>query len=646
MRKRRLTVRASAAAIMASSAAVGFSGCSTTPTEIVAGMTTQIQVPKHLKSVGVVVQLGGRLIFCQAYDVADGVVNLPSTLGVVPQEGRDEIPLEPVTVSVLGFNTRQGEKFNNDCVVNIPDADADEVLVVRRRRLPYISERIVFLPMPLKESCLSVACASDETCVGGVCEPDLLGENDVVDYNDSLIFGNTNTCFDPAICLADGVTLPAVLTDPASCTFRYPVTPGGTPPSLPAFGLNVEVIYQSGGTEILDLDPKEGFVFPDPNDPLTFQLAPNLCASNYALGKIVAVRAAPGCAAKQPLQPICDAALAGIQAGLRAPSSSAVQALCPAGDLTATESALYVLMDRSASMADLYGPQGLQFAVETPLKNPVAARTRMAFSFLPADAGDCASPATNAYASPTFGFDDVDDVRPAIADALGTASNVLSSDPMLFLDAAMGGAYAALGALSPTVSTSFNRRALVIVGNRDLQAHCGGTETPTSLAASAQATGIFTYVAVLEAPATAEQFGGDPVSDAVAIAAAGGTQAFNGVQNEAEGALAVQKVINDLGSCVYDLPADPTLLGESDLFVSYVDPISFERRDVPRNAACASDDSAAGWEVDSATNLVRICGQPCADLRETLNDAASFHAVQLQPAPKVPVYFTLPCARD
>ena len=77
-------------------------------TEIVAGMTTQMQVPKELKSVGVVVSLGGQLIFCQSYPVADGSVRLPSTLGVAPQEDREGV-IEPVTVSVLGFRTLQGE---------------------------------------------------------------------------------------------------------------------------------------------------------------------------------------------------------------------------------------------------------------------------------------------------------------------------------------------------------------------------------------------------------------------------------------------------------------------------------------------------------------------------------------------------------
>jgi hypothetical protein len=68
------------------------SSCTNPATEIVAGFTTQIQVPKELQSVVVVITQGGRPIRCRVYRVTDGTVRLPGTIGIIPAEERDGIP--------------------------------------------------------------------------------------------------------------------------------------------------------------------------------------------------------------------------------------------------------------------------------------------------------------------------------------------------------------------------------------------------------------------------------------------------------------------------------------------------------------------------------------------------------------------------
>lgn len=641
MRRSRLSILS--ATLVLSSAGAVVSSCTNEPTEIVTGVTTQIQISKDLEAVVVFVRYGGTPLNCELYSLTDGNVTLPSTLGLVPQEARDGEVLEPVTVTVLGFRQLgQAEAFWELCSFDSVEDEAG-VAVLRRRRMAYQDERILFMPMPLRESCTGVFCADDETCLGGKCEPMDLADDQVVDYSDSLIFGNTNTCFDPSVCLAPGLAQPAVLIDPDTCTFRYPVPPDTDPPQVAAGSLNVEIVYHSMGTEILDLDDKEGFVFPDENDPLTFRLAENLCESNYQAGKILGVFAAPGCAAKRALQPICDDDLADIQAGLRAPVSSASEPLCTVGDpLVPSESALYVLLDRSLSMEDLYGPDGLEFAVGVPLRNPVSARTRLALSFLPADDQSCTN---GAFETPGFGFDDVENVRQPIADALGDPGTLLADDPMLYLDGAMTGAYTALAALTPIESARFNRRALIVVGNRDLQSHCAPTlGDPATLASDALANdNLFTYVAVLDAPASAQQFGDDPQTSAATIASAGGTEVFDAIADEAEGGLAVQKVLNDLGSCVYDRPGG---VGQADAtHLSYVNPVTLERADIGFNEACdgeAAATSVDGWGFES-DGAVRICGAPCAALRDTLTETAAFYAALGQPAPRVPIVTALPC---
>ncbi len=635
-----------AAALLLGLGGTTFVACSNPTTEIVAGMTTQIQVSKDLAAVGVLIRYGGQPTLCRTYPLVDGAATLPGTLGVAPQEAREGQVLEPVTFTVVGFRTaKQGEDFDNSCLVE-PAGDAPEVVVLRSKRMPYIDERILYLPMPLRESCTGVACPENESCIGGVCEDNLVDPETAVEFNDALVFGNTNTCFSPKVCLPAGVTQPAVLVDPDTCEFRYPVLPGEDAPETPLGNLNVEIVYHSMGTEILDLDDKEGFVLDDA-DPLTFRLAENLCESNYKTGKILGVFASPVCPAKPALQPICDEDLKGIQNGERSPRSASAtsEQLCTIGDsLIPAESALYVLLDRSASMVELYGPDGLEFAVGVPLRNPVSARTRLAFSFLPADNAACVD-TNNPFESPDFGFDDVEVVRDPIAEALGDTGTLLPDDPQLFLDGAMLGAYDALAALEPIESSRFNRRALIVVGNRDLQAHCAAGDTPAELAAAALADdNLYTYAVVLKAPAAAEQFGDDPQASAAAIATAGGTQVFDAVADENEGPLAVQKVLNDLGSCVYD-PASP-LVEQAGTHLSYVNPVTLERTDIERNDDCnseASAESVDGWGIETDGGGVRICGAPCASLRDTLTDAATFFAILGQPAPRIPIVTALPC---
>jgi len=596
-------------------------------------MTTQLQVPKYLKTVGVVVQLGGRLVFCEAYEVHNGSVTLPSTLGVAP-ESDEEAGSEPVTVHVLGFRSEQPD-FATDCVATTTkDEDAD-VLVVRRRRLPYVPDRIVFLPMPLRESCVAADCDDEEeTCIGGKCETMDIEPGSLADYSDGLIFGNTNTCFSVDRCLYEGLA-PVALQDPATCTFRA-LWPDTAPAPQPGH-LNVQVVYQSLGTEVLDLDAKEGFILPEPNDPLTFQLAPNLCESNYQTGRIVNVVASALCPAKRALQPICDDDLADIQAGT-GPLQIGADDLCTNNQpLVQKASALYILMDRSQSMAEFFGPEGLQFAIDLPLTNPIAARTQLGFGFLPAAQSDCS---VSSFSTPSIGFADVESVRLPIGDAVGDMSNLLGSDPDLYLDGAMQGAHVALSAYA---AADHNRRALLVLGNRDLAQHCGGTPAaPATQALDAfNSQGIYTYVMVLESP-LGTVHATDPVFEGSIIASNGGTQVFDATSDGAVALSGVQEIINDLGSCLYDLPAHmPSQATTAEL--SYVHPVTQLQTDIPHNGACSESNlGASGW--NEAPNGVRICGQACQNLRDVLTEVALFYGGQGETAPAVPVLMRVPCS--
>src|SRR5262249_49331564 len=138
-----------------------------------------------------------------------------------------------------------------------------------------------------------------------------------------------NTCFSPAMCLQDAS--PPIPIDPATCTFALPGT-AGTPDAGAAYpfpthgtGLNVRAYYDDGSySEVLDLEPNEGFFVPDPSKPQTSGRAPDLCPPPAsAVHRIVAIEASGLCPSKTPFQPICDA---------ESPSTPLSDASAPADD--------------------------------------------------------------------------------------------------------------------------------------------------------------------------------------------------------------------------------------------------------------------------------------------------------------------------
>lgn len=631
------TVRVALAAVCA----VSLAACSAEDqTELVAGMTTQMQVPKELHSVGIVVQLGGKPVYCESYPVADGEVTLPSTMGLTPTGA----PSAPVTVSVFGFKTPQPD-FSGDCLLKIPDIGDNDVSVIRRRRTPYVPSRILYLPMPLKHACTDKSCPDGETCIGGQCKTQDIDPTTLPVYKDSLILGNTNTCFSIGTCMPEFAAIPAMLVDADTCRFRVDIPDGA---DMPMVGLNVRIMHENFTPEVLDQDPEEGFVIPDPLKPTEFQLASTLCESRYKDGKILAVWASTLCPSKTPYQPICNDEL---QQMMKGTYSSYGNSTCVTGDrLRPTESALYVVMDRSQSMSDFFGEQGLQEVLNLSLQDPVFERTYVGFKFMPAAAADC-SASPNSFATLSapgdVPFTLAVNARTAIAAKIGDAGSLLPNDPDLYLDAVMssGGAFAALHDLQPTApSTAFNRKALLVLGNRDLWTRCGG-DSPDQLAAQALAQDIHTYVVALRAPAGTDQGGRDPVLDAQTISLAGGTELFDATTDPNVGALALSTIVADLGSCVYDQPEGASLAqNKAVTTLSYFDALAQAKVVVQYDAGCSeSSTTASGWNLDSE-GRVRMCGAACNALRSTIKASAIFAAQQSLPSPLIPIHVNPPCS--
>jgi hypothetical protein len=317
------------------------------------------------------------------------------------------------------------------------------------------------------------------------------------------------------------------------------------------------------------------------------------------------------------------------------------------GELTPVRSALYVLVDHSASMKEFYGASKLKEALSLALQAPTLRTSLVAIKLLPASAGDCTA-ATNRFATPDVPFGLAPTVAKAAGDLIGDATRLDPSDSMLFLDAALKaeGGYRALENLANDGKGSFNIREALLVGNRDFAAHCSPTVgDPVQHAFLAlRDTNIRTAVIVLKAPPDAAQFLHDPVVDGLGIARAGGGPWFDASFDAAKAGPALTSVIADLGSCLYDVPRGVDLTKDPrSAKVSYLDLVTLTRTNVDYNGACAVGVPGDGWNLEAGR--VRLCGASCNNLHFVLDVSAQAAIVRHYPPPGVPVEIAQPCGK-
>jgi hypothetical protein len=639
-----------------------FSGCKADKaTEVVPGFSTQVHVPRDMKSIRVDVRAAGLQTFCRSYQVYDGKVRLPRTLGLLPGES----PGRPFTVQVAGFqvdaNVEGGVSNCLDFKVSQKPGDAR---ILRRSTQAYVPDLIKFLPMPMRYACYDVDCPDNQTCKAGQCVSDFVEATTLPDYREDYIVGRANTCFSVAQCLPGPfpLTQPPQVIDAASCIYAVPFTPSANdvgpkpanypPPELLGSGLNVKVTYDGGYvSEVLDLDRDEGYFIPDPSKPQRFQLAPGLCAlvkaPNAAGHRISSIEVSARCPSKTVLQPMCESEVPGSEVYDGGTDVSGDRSCLTRSALKPAKSALYVLIDQGTNMANAFFTQDRQKgaiipALQAALNDPALENTFAAMKFLPTGNGaaDCTGPSPFAALN---GPDDVPfgkafDVQATILQKIfaRAANNALlrpESDP-IHLGAAMRpeGAYQALGSQGAN-----HEKILLILGNRGFDGvgdGCGGDPIARAQAAFT-ANRTRTYVVVRDSDKTRSP---DPFAGAFAIAQAGGGKAFDSRPDEAAGLEAINTVVAQLGACLYDAPAEaiPTTAK-----LSYYDPLGQKQVEVPAaTGACDAttpDTDPGGWKAEGSS--VRICGQKCVDLRKVLIDLGKYNLGLLhQTSQAVPIH--------
>lgn len=656
--------------------ALAWSGCDAKKqTEYVAGVSTQVQVPRDLKAIRIDITVGGALIECRAYRVYDGKVQLPRSLGNFPATGTPGA--DPLTVTVTGFTEDftegAGKDVYDNCTVTAAAIDAKkqpETRILRRSRQPYVLDSVLFLPMPLKYSCFDKACKDGETCAAGVCTDAKIDETKLPKWKDDLLDGTGANCFSASQCFAGAV--PAVTVNPDECIYAIPNTASapplapGAPPNpvtSPGDGINVEVTYDGGYTrEILDKDPVEGFTIPDPSKPQRFRLAPGLCGlvkggldkdGVEVAHRITAVRATGICQAKGPFQPLCandQLAAMGTPDGV---SGSVDPTACHATELRPATSFLAVLADDSTKHHIFYETDTDQAALKISLGDPAFKKTDIGLTFFPGRG-----------ASTCMGFvNKVPFTTPALTarDLIINEIKARNTDPSLLHptndDVGLGPAIMEVAAALTSPTAPFqdaNRRAILVIGNRGFDDASTCAPNAKTAAAAAKALGVETYVILLARDDSSGGTADAPipavVPNALEVAHAGSPGTLNLGAFDARAAAkkgvaqdAFRTVVEQIATCAYDAN---TALGPDDV-LAYSDPVAFPPVDkkphIVKPAAagsCTTDGGPGdGWGAEPAKpTRIHICGNACTEYRATLKKAAAWNLQYTQPSLAVPVF--------
>jgi len=474
----------------------GDAGCSATkPTELVPGATTQVEVPKDLGGLRVIVVGNGQKVFDQSYSVSNGIVLLPATLGIVAKGSASTV----VTIAMFGYKPSviddpacSNMSWNDTLQNPQPVGSQCGPSVERGSTQTYVDSRILFLPMPLSYSCwgndtctgTSEPGTTTQTCMGGQCLDNHVDANTLHDYDPALLDG-TQDCFSPTACFPPTDTVSALAIDATNCTYTFP-----TKPDKP--GLNVRVFYEdlkydmtksppqllsqtpTAEEEVLNFEnsPTEGFTVPNASQAQTFKLAPGLCSLVQAgldpdgapknpkvkipksgiVKAITDVQISPACQAKGQLLPFCT--------NEQNPQGHAVDGgptnvTCNVPIvLQSAPSAVYLVMDDSAVMSAAFGQQGYATAMSLSLADPIFKRTYVSFRFLDHSLSDCTSSNTP-YGMPIVPFGPAPDVQAQIAAQLlnVTPPDTTANPAHLNLQTALRldqGAYPAVQALQTT----------------------------------------------------------------------------------------------------------------------------------------------------------------------------------------------------
>lgn len=625
--------------------ALVWSGCEgKKQTELVAGISTQVRVPKDLKTIRVDVLVGGTQVKCDSYRVFDGKVQLPRTLGTLPID--DSNRGLPLTITVAGYSEERQDATTvdqfADCV-NTPiqlGTEAAKGRILRSSRQTYTPEKILFLPMPLSFSCFDKTnCKSEETCKAGRCAPVDTDSSKLAEFDERMVNGAATTCFNVETCVNLTGQTP-ILLDADKCIYAHPGSPGA--PSYPGVtipkdgdGLNVRAFFDGGEVaEVLDQDPDEGYFIPDPSKPQQFQLAPGLCDmvkgedpdGKVPAHRISGLKSSGVCQSKTQRQPLCDGDVFKAMTGNPAGTITPLAGTCQTFEVKPTPSALVVLLDGSVRMSDFYKDTTVTRTLGLSLADPVFEAMQLGVKVIPQDI-DCGTR--------TFKLLDVP-MQPALKAQKAVATTIAdfvsgtrALEPIttpLRTDGALESAYAKLGEAE---FSGFSRKGVLLIGNKDFATTKCTAGTP--LVDVVRKGKVPTYALLLGTDGTVE-----PEVEQASREAADTFKLYDARKDQARGSDALSQITRDLSSCLYGVPGGKQVDGKS--VVSYYDPV---RRETIRVKASQDCSDKNGYAVESGR--IRFCPSACDAFVGTLKDRSLLALSVGSQAQPVPVFASTGC---
>ncbi|HLK41391.1 MAG TPA: hypothetical protein VKU41_31795 [Polyangiaceae bacterium] len=404
---------------------------------------------------------------------------------------------------------------------------------------------------------------------------------------------------------------------------------------------------------------------------------------------------------KTELVPVGAAVLPGGKTTMAATANGTCEISAP---LIPAPSAVYIGMDQSVRMHGAFGDKGSATTLSLSFDDPVFKRTYAAFQFLPGLDSDCAG-ATSSFTSPLVAFGLAGASQPAIASQLkgwkpseaggGSGTCMFTSDcngggvcsataestgtcyaaagiSHLDLEAAMRldvGAYAGVtnflqGKESPDIAAAMfflNRtpdNSSVANGGND----CPGTGTTSTAQAAIEAQvlaafngtpSLQTYFVVLDNDAHDTHMAGGAFTffqqvqtDFANMGLPDAVSTLDGSQDAKTVLTNFSNIVTKLGTCLYELPKGLTSTSQAQVqFAPPGVPAGSGETVVSADPNCnaANQTSANGWNIDSATGRLRICGKPCTDLRNLILAETGQAVANSLTVPDIPVTVSFNC---
>lgn len=684
-------------------AAVVASGCEgKQATEYVAGVSTQVSVPQNLTAIRINISVGGVSVFCKGFQVFNGRVLLPRSLGAYAQTD-SAANGEPVTFEVVGLTTQNlDSEFFASCGLSSVRVNGQDVRVLRRSRQPYEPNVIKFLPMPIKYSCYDKNCGDEETCKGGKCMPMDTPKETLPEYSPDLVDGTGGTCFrvknlvkgdvtvpgcmDPGTPDKPGTVIQAIPVNGDDCTYAVPGTPSAPNPSLilpednpiKPFdttnwkGVNVEVTYDGGLLkEILDKDKDEGFFIPDPAKPQQFRLAEGLCEmvkglqKNPNFGKkipdtdqdepefiptehrITSVRTSGLCQAKTIAQPFCAEDIMELMSA-NPDGSPKNDPVCKTTELLPPPSALVVVVDNTTGQQRLYeklkapvDPTDEESLIEPAIRNALADP-----AFRNTQMGLIFTPGNKTggeecSASAAFDIPLAPTLSPG-ADAQSASTKFLEAikaEPIVSGPVALEGSLArAYATLQSDAYKDYYRRAVLVLANGGFAD--GAACLPAEDSPATKAADAFSGAGGKPIVSTyVMQLLSSPGKDGTSDALAAAGGTTAASWKTKDSTTKFSEIVNSLATCVYDVSGPAPGAAE---VVAFTSPLTAQTTKLAFNASCNAEGvDGEGWGVQNlgeGKSRVHLCKGSCTKYRDALQQASQFAAIYQQDPIPVPVY--------